>query len=406
MKFIVTQTGARRGYAVPRILEQAGLLERFYTDYCGSKGIGAMLRPLQFVPVIGKRLGRVKNRVIPNSIHEKTSTFSGPVIQKFLRSAATDRSPEQAFRQSLDFCKRWGKAMINAGFGNATHVYSMLGEAGPFVSEAFHRGLTVVSEVYILISTDRIMLKERRDFPDWESEVPDYESIRREILDDDVLLDRSHFFICPSQAVKDDLVDNWHVNSECTAVVPYGMNARWLELAPEPTHGRVLFVGTAGLRKGIHYLAMAAEILNSLGHNYEFRIAGDVSDQVRNHPQCQRLNFLGRIPRNLIHEEFRKADVFALPSLAEGSAEVTYEALGASIPLVVTAAAGSVARNNIEGLVVPERDPQALANALATIIENRDTRNKMAFAARERAREFTWEKYGGRLISTLRKVVN
>jgi glycosyltransferase involved in cell wall biosynthesis len=108
------------------------------------------------------------------------------------------------------------------------------------------------------------------------------------------------------------------------------------------------------------------------------------------------------VPRDRIHEEFQQADVFVLPSLAEGSAEVTYEALAAGVPLVVTAAAGSVARDGIEGRIVPECDPAALADAIEQIVEDRAVRNRMAGAARERAREFTWEKYGERLVGTLR----
>ena len=43
MRFIVAHTGARRGYAVPLILQRAGLLERFYTDVCASVGLGKLV---------------------------------------------------------------------------------------------------------------------------------------------------------------------------------------------------------------------------------------------------------------------------------------------------------------------------------------------------------------------------
>ena len=38
MRLIVAQIGARHGYAVPEVLEQAELLERFYTDICADIG--------------------------------------------------------------------------------------------------------------------------------------------------------------------------------------------------------------------------------------------------------------------------------------------------------------------------------------------------------------------------------
>jgi glycosyltransferase involved in cell wall biosynthesis len=70
--------------------------------------------------------------------------------------------------------------------------------------------------------------------------------------------------------------------------------------------------------------------------------------------------------------------------------------------VVTTPAAGSVVRDGVDGRVVPERDPEALADAIAGIVEDRALRARMSAAARERARDFTWERYGERLVSTLR----
>ena len=164
----------------------------------------------------------------------------------------------------------------------------------------------------------------------------------------------------------------------------------------------MLFAGTANLRKGIHYLGMAAERLIAAGHRYDFRVAGNVNARIAAQPACRHLRFLGRVPRNGVHLEFAAADVLALPSLAEGSAGVTYEALAAGVPVVTTRASGSVVRDGIEGRIVPERDPVALADAIAEIIEDRDKRAQMSLAARQRARNYTWERYGERLVGALR----
>ena len=54
---------------------------------------------------------------------------------------------------------------------------------------------------------------------------------------------------------------------------------------------------------------------------------------------------------------------------------------------MTTRPAGSVVRDGIEGRIVPERDPVALADAIAEIVEDRDKRAQMSLAARQRARE-------------------
>lgn len=405
MKFIAVQTGARRGYAVPAILERAGLLECFYTDLTGNLGLGKLLSKGSSLPVVGASLSRLASRRIPQELLAKTVSFGWPRVREIFEDSFGSENSSVRFGRQIRFSERWGKAMIQKGFGDATHVYSMLSEGGPLLVEAQKRGLLVISEVYILLSTERILQEERKAFPGWEPDAPDYEALRRKWLPVDFLIEHSDFFICPSVAVQDDLVSHWGRPRDRTVVVPYGMNPSWLELEPKPQRGRILFVGTADLRKGIHYLAMAAERLNSQGHHYEFRVAGHVSDDIRRQPLCRHLTFLGRVPRECISEEFQQADLFCLPSLAEGSAEVTYEALASSLPIVVTAAAGSVARDGIEGRIIPERNSIALAEAIAQIIENRELRDQLALAARERARDFTWSRYGERLISALKNNV-
>jgi glycosyltransferase involved in cell wall biosynthesis len=402
-RFIVAQTGARRGYAVPLILQQAGMFERFYTDVCGNVGWGRWLTAFSRLPLIGRKLRTLANRRIPEAIRSDTVTFAGPNIAWFWRSLWAPEDPTMQFRLQVRRYKALCADAAATGFGQATHLYVMLSEFTPLMRAAKAHGLTVVSEIYILLSTHRLMAEERHRFPGWDSDPPDLDGVKREFGWDDSPMVDVDLCLCPSEAVADDLVENWGVDRTATAIVPYGMNPSWLELEPKTRPGRILFVGTADLRKGIHYLAMAAEKLKSRGRNYEFRVAGNVTDQVRQQPICKHLHFLGRVARDRIQEEFQQADIFVLPSLAEGSAEVTYEALAAGVPLVVTKAAGSVARDGIEGLIIPSRDPGALAEAIEQIVEDRALRDRMAHAARKRARDFTWEKYGERLVEALRQ---
>ncbi len=81
---------------------------------------------------------------------------------------------------------------------------------------------------------------------------------------------------------------------------------------------------------------------------------------------------------------------------------MTYEALACGLPVVTTNAAGSVVRDGLEGRIVPERDPETLAAAIEQLVEDRALRDRMAVAARERAQDYTWERYGERLLMTLK----
>src|SRR5258708_9594943 len=116
---------------------------------------------------------------------------------------------------------------------------------------------------------------------------------------------------------------------------------------------------------------MAAEKLVECGKGYEFRVAGNVERSLADREQCRYLRFLGRVPRAKIRGEFAVADVLVLPSLAEGSAETTYEALACGVPVVTTPEAGSVVRDGIDGRIGPSRGAEALANAISEIVEDR-----------------------------------
>ena len=399
MKFVVAQIGARRSYAVPAILERAGMLERFYTDATGDNALIGLITPLA-----GSGIRRLAARRLPANLRPYTRAFPRLTLLRAFRRKVRPLAPNDAFRESVRFSDALGHAMVRSGFGEGTHVYSMLGECAPLLVAARERGLRVVSEIYILLSTERILAEERKQFPGWEPDVPDYAALRREIGVEDVLLTRSDFAICPSPVVCEDLVRNFGFDESKTVIVPYGMDPALLSIKNVLVTGRILFAGTAELRKGIHYLAMAAEKLHARGLRYEFRIAGNVRSSIANQKICRHLTFLGRIPRGEMATEFAAADVFVLPSLAEGSAEVIYEALACGLPVVTTPESGSVVRDGIEGRVVASRDAGALSSAIAGIVEDREKRVGMACAARERAKDFTWEKYGERLVGALQTI--
>src|ERR1700734_3565174 len=76
MSVVVAQLGARMHYAVPRILHQAGLLERLYTDICAQKGWPRLTRyiPRAIRPARLQRLAsRMPHGIPPGRITAFTS---------------------------------------------------------------------------------------------------------------------------------------------------------------------------------------------------------------------------------------------------------------------------------------------------------------------------------------------
>jgi glycosyltransferase involved in cell wall biosynthesis len=105
-----------------------------------------------------------------------------------------------------------------------------------------------------------------------------------------------------------------------------------------------------------------------------------------------------------VRSEFLAADVFVFPTLADSFAMTHLEALACGLPVITTRNCGSVVRDGVDGFVVPIRDPAALAERIQQLLEDRALRHRMSVNARERAREFTWARYGERLIDAIRRV--
>lgn len=99
---------------------------------------------------------------------------------------------------------------------------------------------------------------------------------------------------------------------------------------------------------------------------------------------ADRVRFLGR--REDIPQMLAACDVFALPSLYEGSSLAVLEAMAAGIPIVSSAIGGTeeLIEDGQSGLLVPPGDAKALAAALLRLVGDADLRQNLGAKARER----------------------
>lgn len=114
--------------------------------------------------------------------------------------------------------------------------------------------------------------------------------------------------------------------------------------------------------------------------------------------------FLGEVPgERAVRREYFQADVFCLPSRQEGFGIAFLEAMAAGLP-VVGAAAGAVPEVVPEGeagLLVPPRDPEALAAALIRLLGDAELRRRLGGAGRRRARGYDWSVVAERFLAAV-----
>ncbi len=190
--------------------------------------------------------------------------------------------------------------------------------------------------------------------------------------------------------------------------IPFGVDlARFRPAETPPAHPfRVIFAGQISIRKGLPYLLQAWHALGWRDAEL-WLIGAPAPDFVAIRQSLAAGQSVRFIPHTSdLPALLTQGDVFAFPSIEEGSALVTYEALAFGLPVVTTPNAGSVARDGVEGFIIPIRDAGALAGRLEALRADPDLRRRMAAAARRRAEAFAWEDYQARLLDAYRRVAD
>jgi phosphatidyl-myo-inositol alpha-mannosyltransferase len=156
---------------------------------------------------------------------------------------------------------------------------------------------------------------------------------------------------------------------------------------------RILFIGQAVERKGLPVLLSAFEALRE--HvPATLTLVGSSAEEIAPMLLDDRgVRALGKVSEEEKSAQLRRADVLCAPSLrGESFGMVLTEAFAASTPVVASDIPGyrDVARDGVDGLLVPPGDALALAEALRGLALDPAGRSAMALAARERAERFSW----------------
>ena len=235
---------------------------------------------------------------------------------------------------------------------------------------------------------------------------------------------------------------------------PYGTTLESREISAEPTQAphpingkfKILFVGRHIERKGICYLIEAAKYLPR--DKFEIRIVGvgDLTDKLKElaaqvdalapaglrhdegvatqvdalapselrHDSPAEIVFTGKLSPEALTSEYKNANVFTLPAIVdskgdtEGLGVVLIEAMELGLPIVASDVGGipDVVVDGVSGILVPEKDPQALANAFKRLQSEPALVQKLLEGSRKRIREcFTWDGIIDRQIAAYKKII-
>jgi glycosyltransferase involved in cell wall biosynthesis len=200
------------------------------------------------------------------------------------------------------------------------------------------------------------------------------------------------------------LTQNHIVDRErVTLIRGSGVDIRYFS-PPAAQEGRFLVVLAARLvrDKGVVEFVEAARLLRARGVDARFALVGEPDP---GHPaqiaasELERWHGEGVIEywgwREDMREVYRQAHLVCLPSYREGLPKALIEAAACGLPIVTCDVPGcrEVVRDGDNGLLVPPRTVEPLAQALGRLIDDADLRARMGMRSRERAvAEFSIER--------------
>ena len=190
-------------------------------------------------------------------------------------------------------------------------------------------------------------------------------------------------------------------------VVPYGVDLQTFHppaasdaaaaAATVKPRFQVIYAGQLTQRKGLSYLLRGYQAFARA--NTDLVLVGSpVGSTVPLQAFAHLFRHVAHQTRSDLAALYRASDVFLFPTLVEGMPLVVLEAMACGLPVIVTAnGPADIVRDGVDGFIVPERDPQAICLRLDRLYRDPELRARMGRNAAERAREFGWSAYTGKL---------
>ena len=183
-------------------------------------------------------------------------------------------------------------------------------------------------------------------------------------------------------------------------VVSHGVSTRYLMDGGGPAAARgqgLLFCGSWDHAKGIAYVTGAFDRLRARGRDVRLTVLGaGVPDDVvlGSFAAASRpfVTVIARLPEDAVIDLYRRHDVLLWTPTYEGFGLVLLEAMSQRMAVIATpiGCAPSLVRDGENGLVVPVRQPDATAAAVARLLDDPALRQRLGDAARAAVAGMTW----------------
>lgn len=222
---------------------------------------------------------------------------------------------------------------------------------------------------------------------------------------------RADAIIAVSEHTRQDLIEFFHVEPDRVHVVYNGLEPRFSPCCADETLSQVrrayglkddyiLFVGTLEPRKNLVGLLNAYAMLRSIhGVDIPLVLAGEkgwlyeeVFDALHSLRLQSYVHLLGRVPDAYLPDLYRGASAFVYPSFYEGFGFPVLEAMACGAPVVTSAVSAIPEVAGDAALLVDPHSSEAIADALARILEDEALADDLRKRGVQQAARFSWDR--------------
>ncbi len=371
VSWVCCQLGAREHYAVPRALHRHGRLANLMTD--------AWVKPASVLRLIpGSQLRRLTERYHPELAETAVSDFTSSLAAHEVWWRLTGRKHWDLFEARNDWFQR-NAADAVGDLEQHNGVRQMLFAHSYAALEIFKRakprGWTLVlgqidpgEEHFRIVTRAALEAPEygpppiappSRYFDRWREECA---------LADRIVVNSEWSRSCLERA---------GIPAAKLTVVPLafesagnGATAPAVHQYPEAFTTarplRLLFVGQVAIAKGIKALLDATTLLTDVP--FELTLVGETAMRVpAEYREHRALRWVGPLSRSEVMTRYQQADALVFPSLSDGFGMAQIEAQGWRLPIIASRSCGQVVHHGVNGLLLDQVTPQAIAGAITTI---------------------------------------
>ncbi len=211
-------------------------------------------------------------------------------------------------------------------------------------------------------------------------------------------LARASFVVVVSEKTKRDVLEAWPgLPPEKVHVVYNGLDLeRFRFRSTEPNHNMILSVGRMVEKKGFPYLLEACALLTRRSVDFRGEIVGygglkgALAEKISSLQLEDRVRLVGPLPQDELIPRYHDASVFCLAALVADNSDrdilpnVVKEAMAVGVPVLTTSIPGmeELVEHESTGLVVPPKDPEALARGMELLLNDQELRGRLALAGR------------------------